>query len=489
MELSYVELARLIAPEILIVATALVVLAVDLLALEDQPARARIALCAAFASVGCAAAAAWMTGVRQGVGPPEWGMIEVNSITQTTKICILGLGALSMWLARGSNLARHIGECFCLLLLSMSGMMFLVSARDLLTIFVSLELSTLPLYALAAFYKESRLGAQSALKYFLLGSISSATTLFGFSLLYGFSGSISLAGIAAASSSNPSDPLLLAGTVMALGGIGFKIAAAPFHLWAPEVYQNAPLPGAAFIASASKVAGIFILAVVFTQGLGGEAEGGKHEPIRVWMGALGIVAAFSMVVGNLASITQSDARRLLAFSTVAHAGYMLLPLLAGQPSALPAVTYYSATYGLATLGVFVLAGLVAGDAPGCPVTRFNGLHTRSPFLGCCMLVFMLSLAGMPPLAGFTAKFIVFAALLRGHPTDPFRLTLLLLALGAGAVSLYYYLRVLKAVYVLPASDSKQQATPLSSTILLGVIAALVVALGIWPQMLFRLFEE
>jgi NADH-quinone oxidoreductase subunit N len=361
--------------------------------------------------------------------------------------------------------------------------MFLVSTEDILMLFIALELSSLSLYILTAFNKTDRLSTEAALKYFLFGGISAAFTLFGLSLLYGLSGSTNLGQIASAIRP-PLDPILLLAIVTTVAGLGFKVAAAPFHWWAPDVYQAAPIPSAALIASSSKIAGFFILARVLMTGFSGAAGSGtlgRFEP--GWLATLALVAALSMLVGNLGAIVQSSVRRLLAYSAVAHAGYMLLAVMTNRSVGLAPLVYYAVTYGLATLGAFGVVMAVQHWTGGEKLTDFAGLSRRAPLLSLCMMVFMLSLAGIPPLAGFFGKFYVFSSALQASGPVPLGLLwLVILALLLSAVSLYYYLQVLKQIYVAPASGESQQASTfpvLQATVCLLAIA--VILLGCAPE--------
>ena len=317
--------------------------------------------------------------------------------------------------------------------------------------------------------------------------MSAGFLLFGISLLYGLSNSLDLREVAAAAASGANlDPLMLIAIVMVAIGFGFKIAAAPFHFWAPDAYQGAPSTSAGFIASSSKVASFFVFAQVVTVGLAGAAGSGSwHKFTPGWVPVLTILSALSMVVGNLAAIAQSSFRRLLAYSAVGHAGYILLGLVAHTPQSLNALLYYVLTYALASLGAFGVLGAL--DAEGVDsIASLAGLSRRAPGLSFCMLISVLSLAGIPPLSGFFAKFYIFGAAL--NTGDHFGLLwLVLLAIATSAVSLYYYLRVLKQIYV---ADPPEGATPQlthrrSRPWSLWIIAALVVLLGCAPNLLLE----
>ena len=477
---SYLELLKLAAPEAILVLTALVVLAADLLALRGLELRLRLHVGAMISCVGCAVAIAWMLAL------PEHatflgGMLVVNPLTQFVKVALLALTICTLLISVDTDFTTHVGEYFALILLAAVGMMFLISAEDILMIFVSLELTSLSLYILTAFNKRNPKSAEAALKYFLFGGMSAAFLLFGLSLLYGLSGATNLGQIATAIRGPKLDPLLVVAIVMTVIGFGFKVAAVPFHLWAPDAYQGAPAPSAAFIASGSKVAGFFIFARVMMLGFKG-AEGNGTWP--GWVDVLAILAAASMLLGNLAAIVQSSVRRLLAYSAIAHAGYMLLGILPHGAQSLSALVFYVITYGLATLGAFGVVSIVEGRAGGDGLSDFAGLSRRAPVLSFCMLIFMLSLAGIPPLAGFFGKFYVFASALNTDPTHLGLLWLVVLALAMSAVSLYYYLKVLKQIYIAdPGPGIGTMVASRISLVALVLLALALVVLGCVPNLL------
>jgi NADH-quinone oxidoreductase subunit N len=285
--------------------------------------------------------------------------------------------------------------------------------------------------------------------------------------------------------------LLIVGLVMAVIGFAFKVAAAPFHLWAPDAYQGAPAPSAAFIASGSKVAGFFIFAKVLMLGFAGaEGSGAWRDYAPGWTPVVAAIAALSMLLGNLASIVQSSVRRLLAYSAIAHAGYMLLGVMPHNGEGLAALIYYAVTYALTTLGAFGVVAAVERGTGDETLAGFAGMSRRAPVISFCMLIFMLSLAGIPPLAGFFGKFYVFAAALKGGAPDLGLLWLVILAVGMSAVSLYYYLNVVKQLYVAdpPVGSGPLQVTILSQ-ITLVLLAAGVVVLGCAPTLILNLIQD
>lgn len=482
--MDYLELLKLAAPELIVVVTALVVLTTDLVTLRELDLAFRLRIGALISCVGCVGAIGWMLALPEQANVME-GMLVVNPLTQFVKTAVLLLAALTVLLSIDSDFTDHVGEYFALILLASVGMMFLVSSEDILMLFVSLELTSLSLYILVGFNKASPQSAEAALKYFLFGGVSAAFTLFGLSLLYGLSGATNLGQIAAAIQVPKLDPLLSLAIVMTAIGFGFKVAAAPFHLWAPDAYEGAPEPSAAFIASGSKVASFFIFARVMMLGFhGAEGNAAWHDYVPGWLPVLAILAAVSMVLGNLVAIVQKSVRRLLAYSAIAHAGYMLLGVMSHGGPGLAALLYYAFTYGLATLGAFGVVAVVRKQTGSDGLSDFAGLSRRAPLLALCMMIFMLSLAGIPPLAGFFGKFYVFSAVL-GAPSRPFGLLwLVILALALSAVSLYYYLQVLKQIYVVesPATAAPTRISMVSQVTLVSVALAIVV-LGCAPEWL------
>jgi NADH-quinone oxidoreductase subunit N len=486
---SYAQFLHLALPQVIVVITSLTVLAIDLLALRHRSKRVRFAIAASLASLGCMAA---IMAIVLAPAPANLfdGALIVNHLTGLVQIAILALAILTLILSIDSDFTEHVSEFILLILMATTGMMFLVATQDLLVIFLSLELLSLSLYILTAFNKRSAQSWESALKYFLFGGMSAAFLLFGFSLLYGLSNSTNLRHIAAAIHGNFS-PLLVIAIVTTALGLGFKIAAAPFHFWAPDVYQGAPAPSAAFIASASKVASFYIFFQVMTVGFAG-VEGSAALPhfIRGWVPVLALMAVLSMLLGNLVAIRQTSLRRLLAYSAVAHAGYMLLGIIAHTPQSLAALLYYVITYALATLGAFAVVDVVDQQRGSDNLSNLAGLGTQAPSLAFSLAIFILSLAGIPPLAGFFGKFYLFSTVLISTPHYAVLLWLVVLAIAMSAVSLYYYLRVLKRVYVTPATaDTTPIQTPPLTRVIVLAIAATVILLGCAPNLILTWIQS
>ncbi|MGE5208429.1 MAG: NADH-quinone oxidoreductase subunit N, partial [Alphaproteobacteria bacterium] len=330
--------------------------------------------------------------------------------------------------------------------------------------------------------------AEAGLKYYLFGSTSSAFTLFGISLVYGMLGTTSLAAISAKLAAVQVQPLLAVGIIMTLVGFAFKIAAAPFHLWAPDAYQGAPVPSAAFIASGSKVASFVVLGKIVLVGFSPvQGSAGWHAMVAGWSPVLAVLAALSIVVGNLVALAQSNVRRLLAYSAVAHGGYTLIGIVAGGRDGFSAALFYTTVYAVTLVGAFGVVGVVRRETGGDDFSNFSGLVSRSPLLAGCMVVFMLSLAGIPPLAGFFGKFYLFSVALHSGGNQQL-LWLVALGLLGSFVSLYYYLLVLKAIFVDEPAITRARALDRVVSgglqqVTVVLIAAAVVFLGVMPGVL------
>jgi NADH-quinone oxidoreductase subunit N len=489
--MSYFDLLKFASPEVLVVVTALAVLTIGLTTIRPS------AICSAVAVGGLLAAAGAVVTLPQHA-TLFGGMLVVSPLNSLFKIVCLALAIFTIILTRGERPLPNNAEFVAMILLATVGLMLLVGSEELLMIFIGLELTGLSLYVMTAFDRSDLRSAEAGLKYFLFGSMASAFTLFGLSLIYGMCGTTGLAAIGQKLSAIPLQPLLGAGIVMTLVGFAFKIAAAPFHLWAPDTYQGAPVPSAAFIASGSKVASFVVLGKIVLIGFGPKAgDAAWHAMVAGWSPVLALLAALSIVIGNLVALAQKNVRRLLAYSAVAHAGYTLLGLVAGGRDGFSATLFYTTVYAITLVGAFGVVAFVRRESGGDDLTNFVGLRTRSPLLAGCMAVFMLSLAGLPPLAGFFGKFYLFTAALRAGANYGL-LWLVALALFGSLISLYYYLIVLKVIFVDPAAEAETRhslaapkpgegGSPVTHhslvEVAIGVLATLVLFLGIAPTAL------
>jgi len=502
--MNYADLFRITLPETMLEIAALLVLVVDLGFLRKAALQSRELMAAVLGVIGCGAAVAALP-LQPGSGIAYPGstdlMLSAGGYTAIAQVGILLLTVLTLFLMMGSEFSEHVGEYVAVVLMAATGGLLISAAQDLLVIFVGLELLSLGLYILTAFAKKSAKSAEAAMKYYLFGGMSAAFLLFGFSYLYGLTGSTNLheimRGLYSGNVMNAS-PLLYVALVMVAAGLGFKVAAVPFHLWAPDTYEGAPAPAAAFIASVSKVASFALLIGIGTAAA--HAFGNVQKvtflvalegPIPKYLGFSGpwsvivtLLAVASMVFGNLAALAQTSVRRLLAYSAIAHAGYILLAIAYFSQSTIStnAVLYYILTYGLTTIGAFGAVSVVERAGGSDRMDAFLGLYKRNGLLAAIMMVLFLSLAGIPPLVGFWAKFNLFAAVLGvNRGVVPF--TIVALAVAMSAVSLYYYLQVLKRVFVMPAVDETPVKGNAITMGVLVIIALAVVTLGCLPGLM------
>jgi NADH-quinone oxidoreductase subunit N len=486
---SYDLLARALSPEIALGVGALVVLAADLTFGRRRSLATRLGWALGIGALAIVAAGAALLAVGP-VGPVYADNFLLDSLAVATRGGVLTLALLTLGVAAGAKLPRHPAEYVAIMLFATTGFMLMAAAHHLLIAFVALELASLSLYVLAGFDQSRRESAEAALKYFLFGGVATAFLLFGFSLIYGLTGQLDISRIAVALSLTGPSPLLVVAVVMVLVAFGFKAAAAPFHLWAPDTYEGAPTPSAALIASASKLAGFTLFLRLLWPGLGalaGEVSTAGHY--GGWLTGVTLLSGASLLLGNLAALAQTNLRRLLAYSAIAHTGAMLLGVMAAETAGAGPVFYYVATYGVATAGAFGVIAVLERQGGCQQISDLNGLGARSPLLGGCLAVFILSLAGIPPLAGFFGKFAVFAVALKlGGIAGPAG-WLTLLAIALSAVALYYYLIVLKAALVLPPPPDRAGPirVPFAAAITLLGAAALMVIFGLFPAVVLGWF--
>ncbi len=428
---------------------------------------------AAAAVAGVLLFTSWESGVRSfggmvasdGIGR-FFSMLAVIVAMVTS---ITSLGVIGPWRT------LH-GEYHALVLLGAAGMSVMVVSTDLIAIFLGLEILSLSLYALAGYHRERSRSLEASLKYFLLGGVASALLLYGIALVYGVTGGTSLSVLArgARDASGPEGPLFYAGVALMIVGFGFKVAAVPFHMWVPDVYQGAPTPITGYMATGVKAAGFAVMLRVFPMALEGIAAN--------WMEIFSVLAILTMVVGNLMALTQRDIKRLLAYSSIAHAGYLLVALVAaggvgstdlGRASLL----FYSAAYAVTNLGAFAgLCVMGPGREEDTTLDDFAGFARRRPLAAAAMSVFLFSLAGIPPTAGFAGKFYIFyAAVATGH------VTLAIIGVMASLLSVYYYLRVVVAMYMQePVLSASTARLPVAIAFVLIVCVVGVFGLGVFP---------
>ena len=381
----------------------------------------------------------------------------------------------------------HAAEFHAMVVFSVLGMLFVASGTDFITIYVGLATMALAGYILVGFRKKERRSNEGALKYYLLGAFASGILLYGVSLIYGATGSVNLAGIAAAvgAGSVSSGVWLKIGTVMVLVGMGFKVAAVPFHMWTPDAYEGATTPATAFLATAAKTGAFAMLLRVFLQGLDGLAE--------EWTPLLVLLAVASMTLGNVAALLQDNVKRMLAYSSIAHVGYVLMGLIAigsagtdevVRGHGMAAVTLYLLVYTFANAGAFALVILLYRTAEiGERVQDFAGLARTHPASAAAMLVFMLSLAGIPATAGFIGKWWLFGAAIRADYA-----WLAVVAVLNSVVSLYYYVRVVVSMYMAAPDGAELRPVPVGVYAVIGVSAVFTLVIGLYPEPFIRLAQ-
>ena len=413
--------------------------------------------------------------------PAEVGAdVGANGLDGFTSQAAAVPGSIAEKIATKTGVAQT--EIFPLTLFAVGGMMLFPASGDLLTMFIALEVFSLPLYLMCGLARRRRLLSQeAALKYFLLGAFASAFFLFGIALLYGYSGGLSLSGIrdqVAASSDNPS--LALIGMALLSVGLLFKVGAVPFHSWIPDVYQGAPTPITAFMAAATKIAAFGAMLRIFYVALPGLEND--------WRPVMWAVAILTMVVGTVTAVAQSDVKRMLAYSSVAHTGFILTGVIALNPDGLAATLFYLFAYGFSTLGAFAVVSLVrnAAGEEETDMSRWAGLGRRHPLVGVVFSLFLLAFAGIPLTSGFVGKFAVFKAAAEGGATP-----LVIVGVVASAVAAYFYVRLIVLMFFTePPADPPTVVVPSAlSTATVTLTAAVTLALGALPQPLLDLVDH
>jgi len=402
---------------------------------------------------------------------PDHPMLHLDRFSYFAIGLVAGAALLSCLLANGylQELRIHHGEFYALLLLSTAGMVLLVSAVDFLSVFLGIELMSIPLYVLAGFDRGKPRSNESALKYFIAGSFATALLLYGMALVYGATGATHFSAIAARL--DPDDSMAMAGVALILVGFAFKVSSVPFHQWTPDVYEGAPAAVTAFMSVTVKVAAFVALLRILAQAFGSAEALGT---------VLALLAALSMLIGNLMAIIQDNVKRMLAWSAIAQAGYLLVPLSTGTPEGQAAVLFYLAVYVFGNLGAFaVMIALTHRGQEADRFEDFDGLAKFRPGLAAAMVLFMVSLAGIPGTAGFMGKLQIFFAAIRAD-----QLPLAILMALTSVVSVYYYLRLPIAMYMRPAREHphRKELDFLEFTVL-ATCAIFVLVLGLLPNTL------
>ena len=451
----------LLAPELILAVFGALVIGVDLfLAPGSKKANLYLSL---LGIVATAAATVSLVGRNT---TSFSGMLVVDDFAIFFKLAFLVAAAL-VALSAQPFLQRNPGgegEFYGLLLLSTTGMMLMAGTRELISIYLALELTSISLYLLAGSARRDLKSSEAALKYLLLGALSSAVLLYGMALLYGLSGATDLPAIARAVGNGRSPALLLAMSLVA-AGFGFKIAAVPFHMWTPDVYEGAPTPVTAFLSVASKAAGFAVIIRVFTVALPG------LQPD--WVVLFGVLSALTMTLGNVVALTQQNIKRMLAYSSIGHAGYLLLGVAAASAAGISSLMFYLLAYAFTNVAAFTVVILASKAVPNDRIEGYSGLHKRAPLLAFAMAASLLSLAGLPPMVGFFAKFYLFAAAYQAG-----LVWLVVLGLLNSAISLYYYSAVIRQMYLVAPTEEEPMRFPVAASLSLALSVVAVFALGV-----------
>src|SRR5690349_7682325 len=372
---------------------------------------------------------------------------------------------------------EHHGEYYGLILFAQSGMYFLAVGTDLITLFVGLELMALCFYVMVGFLRTDKRSNEAAIKYLLLGAFSSGFLAYGFSVMYGLAGSTKLADVTTAIAMRPPwDPVVFLALATTSVGLLFKISAVPFHMWAPDAYEGAPTTVTAYLAVGSKAASIAFLLRIFLGPLASARD--------VWEPLLSVVAVATLTVGNLAAINQTNIKRLLAYSSISHAGYMLLGVVAGNETGINGIAVYVLVYTFMNLGAFlVIVALRRAEIIGEDLEDIAGLMQKSPGYAVLMLIFLLSLSGIPPTAGFLGKYYIFLSLIQtGH------YALAVIAVLYVAVAVYYYFRIVRSMFAQETEEKAPLATSFGLRVALAVSGVLTLVIGIYPEPFLRLAQ-
>ena len=460
-------------PEIFVVCMACVVLVVDLYLSDDSR------IVTYLLSQATLLGAAILTVSLHGSASETTfsGMFISDDMSDVLKVFIYLITAVVFLYSREYLYVRDLlkGEFFILGLFAVTGMMVMVSAYSLLTLYLGLELLSLCLYAMVALHRDSIPASEAAMKYFVLGAIASGMLLYGMSMIYGATGSLGITEVGTAvQQSTSNDIVLLFGMTFVVVALAFKLGAVPFHMWLPDVYHGAPTPVTLFITAAPKVAAFAMVIRLLTDGLGG-----LHLQ---WQEMLIVLSVLSITIGNVVAIAQTNIKRMLAYSTISHVGFLLLGILAGTPAGNAASMFYVLVYAIMSLAAFGMIMLLSrAGFESDQLEDFKGLNERSPWFAFVMLVVMFSMAGVPPTVGFYAKLAVLRAVI-----DVGMVWLAVFAVLFSVVGAFYYLRVIKFMYFDKADDDTPLAANTDMRAVMSVNGLIVLALGIYPSALMTL---
>ncbi len=459
----------LLAPELALAALALAIVVADLL-ISDK-AKASLAYVAA---VGLIVPAVLVVLVGQTPGTSFFDTLVVDPLATFFQLLLLLSTAVVLltsvdYLRRRT---RYLGEYVAVMLFATLGALFLVSGDELITIYVAIELTSISQYVLAGFLKGNAESSEAGMKYLLLGALSSAILLYGIALLYGATGTTTLAGIRAALGSGPPSTVALLGVALLIAGFGFKMAVVPFQMWVPDVYQGAPTPTTAFLSVASKLAGFAVVLRVFGVGL---------QPLgNVWPDAFAILAAVTMTVGNVAALRQTNVKRLMGYSSIGQAGYALTGLAAASHATSTGLVFFLAAYALTNLGAFVAIIFFSDRLGSDALADYDGLWRRSPGMALALTICLLSLVGMPPMVGFWSKVYLFFSVF-----DVGLVWLVVVGLLNSVLAAFYYLKIVHAMYLKPPPLEKSLGGNVPAAATLTLVVVVVVLAGILPGPLLQ----
>ncbi len=471
-----------IRPELILAAAALLCIALDLMTTNPEKTACWLVALAGCAVALVSAVDAW--GTRQ---EAFYHLVRVDNLSTFFAVIILIAGLLTLLLSKGYVRREGMmgGEYYTLLLVSMVGMLLMAGANDLMTVFLGIEIMSIPVYVLTAMMKRHEKSPEAGLKYLLLGGFASALLLFGIALLYGAVGGTGLGALLERGREvlKTGDPLFLAGVAFLLVGMAFKVSLVPFHMWTPDVYEGAPTSITAFMSAAVKAAGFSVLVRVVVLSL---------NPLAVdWSQLFWWLAVLTMVLGNVVALVQENIKRMLAYSSIAHAGYVLVALTPGSRMGVQAALIYLFIYSLMNLGAFgVVIAMSRKGERGLAIGDYAGAAREHPLFGLAMAVFMFSLAGVPPTGGFIGKFYVFSAAVKAG-----YVWLAVIGVLMSTVSAYFYLRVLVVMYMQePAEDAASRSPgavglPAGVGITLWTCALTVLYLGVWPGCLSQFARD
>jgi NADH-quinone oxidoreductase subunit N len=477
MDLKNLESLSFFYPELILSGTILLLIALDLL-VRSQRTLATLVV------IGCVAsllATFDLYSAQQG-----WlfhRMIILDNFSLFFKIFALVAAILTVWMSLGSNEIRrvHQGEYYTLLLTCTLGIFFMASASNLLTAYLSLELVSLTSYVLTGFLPHNRRSSEAALKYLIYGGVASGTMIYGMSWIYGMTGSLDYAAIQSAlAQPQVSRVALFMAFVFILAGFGYKMVFVPFHMWSPDVYEGAPTPFTAFLSVASNAAGAAIMIRFFFPGVSHMVTGGDWTFVSgvEWPQMLLFVSMITMTVGNLCALNQRNLKRMLAYSGIAHAGYMLMGLAVLNNDGLQAILFYVVVYLIMNLGAFLVVVMIANATGNEEIDSYRGLAWRGAVLpAACLAVFLFSLTGLPPFAGFVGKFLLFAAVINEGGTF---VILAVVAILNSVISLYYYAKIVKIMFLdTPDPGEKTLTIAAQNFTLLIPLTALTIVLGVY----------